>query len=310
MSKSSRLRRWLPWVIAAIVLLAVLARVPFSELQTAFQKTSFFYVLLVVTGFYLCLLPADSLALTIAFRAGLGVKVRFSDVVAIRGASYLLTIVNYVAGQGAIAYFLNRIKKIPLARTAGAVVLATGIFLLTAMIVVAVAYWLGATTEIPNLQYLAGLVALGVPIYLLIIYWRPTWLYRFSFLTPFFDAHIRGTLLVALGRLLHLSVLIFFHFLGLRLFGIDISLPAAALALPLLFVFANLPISPAGLGTSQLAAVFLFASYAPGETTEAREAAVLAYSLSFHFCTLLVQGIAGLAWLRHVNKMMPTDTSE
>src|SRR5438045_3554011 len=45
----------------------------------------------------------------------------------IRGATYLLAIIHYGVGQGGMAYFLHRRRGVPLARSAGAVMLTMGV---------------------------------------------------------------------------------------------------------------------------------------------------------------------------------------
>ena len=90
--------------------------------------------------------------------------------------------------------------------------------------------------------------------------------------------------------------------LAMRLFGVHPSVGQALTLLPLIFFVAVVPLSPFGLGTAQATAVALLAPFAQGTSEDARQAAVLAYSLSFQMLGMLVQALVGLAFLRRVTR--------
>ena len=102
------------------------------------------------------------------------------------------------------------------------------------------------------------------------------------------SGHIKATIV----RLPHVLVLILWHFLALRWFGVQVPPLAALVLLPAVFFAAALPVSVQGLGLSQAAAVTFFASYA-----ESGRTAVLAYSLAMTAVSLAVQIGMGLAFL-------------
>jgi hypothetical protein len=63
-------------------------------------------------------------------------------------------------------------------------------------------------------------------------------------------------------------------------------------------VAVTLPITPQGFGTRDLLAAALFARYAPGDTTDARLAAVAAATTSWGIAISLVQALLGFLLLR------------
>jgi hypothetical protein len=241
------------------------------------------------------LLLADSIALYIALRAALRVPLRFTDVLLVRGASWLLALVNYGAGQGGIVWFLHRRHGVPVARATGAVLLATGAFLLAVVAAVAGGLALEAIPEARDLGWLLVLVAIGFPIYLLIIKLRPAFLVRNSLFEPLFAAGITGTIGATLARSLHLGVLIAAHALAYRQFGIEIPVRAALVVLPLIFLVAALPIGVAGLGAPQATAVVLLSRYVSGPDARGT---VLAASLGFQTLTTLLMAVGGMIALR------------
>jgi len=68
----------------------------------------------------------------------------------------------------------------------------------------------------------------------------------------------------------------------MKVWGIDVPFWVAVTLVPAVALAAVLPISPAGLGTTQAAMVFFFAQYAPGVTSDDRTANLLAFGI-VHF---------------------------
>jgi hypothetical protein len=115
--------------------------------------------------------------------------------------------------------------------------------------------------------------------------------------------HVKATLV----RLPHVLVLILWHFLALRWFGVAVPALDALVYLPAVFFAAALPISVQGLGLSQAAAVYFFARYAPG----GQPAAVLAYSLAMTGVSLVIQVSMGLVFLPAGKRLgMRSETDE
>jgi uncharacterized membrane protein YbhN (UPF0104 family) len=67
--------------------------------------------------------------------------------------------------------------------------------------------------------------------------------------------------------------------------------------MPVVLLISALPITPSGLGTTQVLQVLFFSAWADGATPEARAADVLAFSLVHWVFSLLWQGGIGLACL-------------
>jgi uncharacterized membrane protein YbhN (UPF0104 family) len=309
-SRPSRWRTWAPWVVAAAILGYIFASVPRSEVADAFERVSLWKLGVLVVVYAAGLLLADSLAMWVAFRQAIADrKLGYGAVVRMRGASYLLALVNYGAGQGGIVYFLREHHGVKISRGAAAVLLASGAFVLVIALAVGVGLLGGAVPDRPELRYIALAVVGALPAYLAVIAFRPAFLAKRAFLAPLFDAGIMGTLRVSAARAIHLGVLIAGHWAAMWLFGIEVPTAVALAQLPVVFLVAAVPISPSGLGTTQAAAITLFTSYAAGATDAAREASVLAYSLSFHFAGTAAVAAIGLVCLRLIaSDKAPTQT--
>jgi uncharacterized membrane protein YbhN (UPF0104 family) len=296
---SRRLRRLVPWVVALGILAILFKTVSLAALRDVARQVNPAVWIPFVLVYVLAALGADSFAAWVIYRRSLpDVPLRLGETVRMRGATYLLAVVHYGAGQGGMAYFLKTRYGVPLARAAGAVILTMGTNAITIAACALLGIVLGGAPASPELRLVVLLIGAGVPVYLAVIAWRPGFLARVPLLAPLFDAGVRGHLVIGAARMPHFAVLLVGHFVAMRLFGIVVPPTQALALLPLVFIISVLPISPSGLGTAQATAVLLFAHFAPGADAAARQAAVLGYSLGLLFSGTLAQALVGVVFLR------------
>jgi hypothetical protein len=309
--RPSRLRRVGPWIVAVATLGYLFATVRPAELGAAlegaplgaFVAWSVLYVHLV--------LALDTLATWATFRSALPeCGLTYRETLHLRGASYLLALVHYGAGQGGMAYFVARRHDVPLARAAGAVMLIMGVNIVAVTLTALLGVLAGGAPAAPALRTVVLGLACAFPAYLAVIAARPAFLRERRLLAPLFEAGLRGHAVAVAARLPHLLWLIVGQMVAMMLFRIDVPVATATTLLPLVFVVAVLPISPSGIGTAQATAVALFSGYAAGADPGARRAAVLACFLAFQILSLLVQAGLGLLFLRRLTRAGIVDGGE
>jgi hypothetical protein len=243
-----------------------------------------------VIALYIC----DSFAIWKIFGWFL-TRMSFTDVLLVRGATYLLAAINYNVGQGAIVYFVHRNAGTTIMRGVATILLVLGtnvlalLFLTTGMLPVA--------PNIPSAVKVLVIVAWGgLALYVAMVAIRPRWLDRPLF-EVLLNAGLGGHLRALAVRIPHIASLIIFQFALLRGFDIRVPLVDAAAMLPVVFLVAVLPISVQGLGTTQTLMVYFFAGYAQGDQAS-REAAVIAASLVGQAISFGFQALLGVACLK------------
>lgn len=301
-ARQSLVRRLTPWVIGLAILGWMIHLIPRAELARAIEGVSVGRVIAaIVVGNSVGLL-LDAYSIGAVLRPALPtVKIPFWDVVRIRGTTYLLGIVNYGAGQGGIAYYLVRRYGVPTAEAVGAVMLVAGVSLAVVALAAAAGVGLGGTPAHPALRLCVLGMASIFPAYLAVLALRPTAARKLAILRPVIDVGLRGNLLGVLARVPQLLLMLAMHALVMREFGVEPTVTAVLTLLPLVFFVGVVPVSPFGLGTAQATAVVLFAPFGTAATDDARQAAVLAYSLTTQMVALVVQALLGLGcwlWLR------------
>ena len=292
-------RRWLPWLVAVAILALLVREVRLDALREAFRHGAWLALSLYVVLETLVALPADALG-TRAALAAAGVHRPWSEVLLARGASYLLGLVSYVAGQGGMGFYLAQ-TGVPAGRSAGAVLLlmiANGIILVllgAAGLAIELDRLEGVRTDLLLLVIAAAFA--GTLAYLVVIALRPRRLERQGLLAPLFEAGIAGHLRAILARFPHMLLLFLLHWGAFRIWGIAVP-PVRGLALnPVVLLIAALPVTPGGLGTTQALQVLFFSNWGSAP-------AVLAFSLVHHVFSLVVQAAVGLGCLTLLRRRM------
>jgi hypothetical protein len=297
-------RRWLPWLAAVALFAWLLARVPADALRAALHHSSYWTLAAWVLLSTILVLPLDAYAIAEALTLA-GVGRAFRELFLVRGASYLLGLLSYVAGQGGVGVWLVR-RGVRASRATGAMLL---LMITIGMVLVAVAA-LGLLADLPEerrrlLLWLTAGACAGTALYLAVIASRPRWLAERAVLAPLFEAGIGGHLRAAAARVPHILVMAALQWVSFRIWGIAVPFwRGLALNCAVLLIGA-LPVTPSGLGTTQVLHVLAFAPWAEGATPEARQADVLAFSVVAYTFGLIAQALVGFVCLAALRRTGP-----
>jgi hypothetical protein len=292
--RPSLVRRLAPWVVGLAIVALILTRVPFDAFRNAIGHGPHLLLAGINVLIVTTVLCTDSISTWVGLIA-LRMRRPLATVAAVRGATYVLFLLNYAVGQGGFGYYLHRSGESAL-RAVGATLFLIGTNLATLLVVTTAAWAIHGTGEANAAMWwtlVAGCAAFLV--YLAVIAMSPGILARRQILQPLFDAGIRGHALAMVGRLPHIAVIVLGHWLAMVAWGIDVPFSAGMMIMPAVVIASVLPISPAGLGTTQAAFVFFFRDYAAGATTDDRAATVLAFAVVHFVYGVLVSLLVGLA---------------
>ena len=288
------LTRLLPWLITAGILAYLFARLPFRNVIEAASRAAP-WTIPVLVAIVLLVYLADCVAIWKTF-GWFVAPLSFRETLTLRGATYLLALVNYALGQGAFVYFLNRTRGVPVMRGAAAVVLIMGINLLLLLFLSTLGLVLGAE-PLPQVSSLLWIAYLGLAVYVTMLIWRPGWLVRRPILDVLLNAGLGGHVRALVVRVPHVGVLLLLNHVALHAFGVPVPALQTLLCFPVVLLVAVLPISVQGVGPTQGAMIFFFARYAQGDASM-REATVFAASLGTQAIAWCVQVSLGLICIR------------
>jgi hypothetical protein len=296
------LKRALPWLVGFAIVIVIIARVPFDAFRTHIHDGNHIALAAIDLLVVLVVLATDTFATWIALIA---VRLRWSvrDVFVVRGATYMLALVNYAVGQGGMAYYFHK-SGVAGWRATGVALFMMGTTFAALIGITTVTWMIDAPME-GTMWWTLVAGCIGFAIYLAIIAMAPGALVRRELLAPLFEARVRGNIGALVARLPHVTIIVLGHWLAMVAWGIDVPLSVAAVTMPAVVIAAVLPISPAGLGTTQAALVYFFSAYATGPTEDARNASILAFSIVHFVYGVLATVVVGGACLPFARKAQP-----
>jgi hypothetical protein len=297
-----RALRSLPWLGGAALLALACWRVDLDRVLAALQGAAVARYLWIAAGFTALWLAIDCFVLArLLTRFHVPVSVR--RLLPLRGASYLAMAVSYDAAQATLAFALHRRLALPLAALAGTFLF----YYLTDLLTIGSLAALGSLAVPADLRRvllpllatgLAGLAGAllaaralgGLPPARL-----PSFLRGSRLLATLGAARARDVLEFALLRAGFYASFVAFAAASLPTFGIQVPLAALVAFVPLVMSVSALPITAAGIGSTQLMMGALYGRYADAE-------AVLAYSLVYTATLVLFRVPIGLVCLPLVTR--------
>lgn len=289
------------WAFAVAILVYLLVRIPLADVGRALSHAAPWTVPVII-GMVCVVYAADTFAAWKTF-SWFAAPLTYREALTVKGASYILAMVNYAVGQGAFAYFLHKTKGVSLLRSAATVLLIMGtnvlllLFLATAGLALSRDIPNGAAGTLATARVLAWLGYGGLIIYIALLVLKPAFIARRELFSVLFEAGLRGHAKALAARLPHIASLVVFAYLYLYAFGVKVPPLQALLFLPISFLVAAIPLPGQGLGAVQAVMIAVFLPYAPG-TRPQGEAAVFAASITGWTLAIVVQMVVGLVCLR------------
>jgi len=305
----ARVRQALPWLATAAVFGWLLHRVPMAEVRSALDHGPYLLLLAYVLLEYALTLPADAFATREALRL-VGIHRTFRELTLARGATYLLGLLSYFASLGGIGWWVAR-GGVRASRATGAVLLMMVSNAIVVVLIASCALLADLPADRRDLLLLLTLGAFaGIAAYLAVIALRWRWLAGRSFLAPLFEAGLAGHARAVATRAPHMLLLAILHWGAFRVWGIQVPFFQGIVLTEAVLLITSLPVTPNGLGTTQVLQVLFFSAWAHGATPEARGADVLAFSLVHWVFGMIWQGAIGascLALLRRHEAAIPSE---
>jgi hypothetical protein len=294
-------RRILPFVVGGALVAYVVTRLDFGAFVKALGRTNYLAFFGFALVFNAALLVADVFATTRVYRRTVG-PVKFTELLVIRAAAYLPSMVNHHVGQAWLTYFLSKTYRAPIARAAGAtlIVYATTFAALFAFLLAGLPLNHG---ELPWLLPTAILVGAGGIAYAAVLLWRPAALTSRTVLGPLFELGLGGHLGAVLVRLPHVCVQFIGAWVPFFFFGVEIPFSDALALMPVMMFVVTLPVSPQGLGTRDALALALLSGYAPGTPTE-RASTLAATTLSWMCALTVIQLVFSPLFMRRAYRLL------
>jgi Lysylphosphatidylglycerol synthase TM region len=301
-------RRVLPLLLTAVFFYVVLRRIPYQRLLAALGEADYFRFLALMILNTVIYVAWDTFVLAVAVRWFHG-PVRYRDLLPVRAASYIVSVLNTNAGRGALTVFVGRLLHRPSLQI-GSTVIFLVLTEYTHLVAWATLGIVGFGSELtrPLLWVppaVAGFWLLffayarggrsyesepPAPTVPMQISRRLTAPWRGALLRTFRLAPARRYVEIVLLRAPMFFVSLCLYYFAAPAFGFSIPFGHMLTFLPVVFMVAALPITVARLGTTQAAWLLLFGGFAPAER-------LLAFSLATALTFALTRAVIGVVLL-------------
>jgi uncharacterized membrane protein YbhN (UPF0104 family) len=294
---SRSLKHIASWFLAAFILGYLFWKIDIELFKTSIEHAniSLYLPLMILFIFIWFFIESQNL---VAMCRHFGHDLSYKQSIDIRGVTYLLMIVNPFLGMGGIAYYLKKDLGITLMRASSLMIFYSysEMISLLSLSSIGACFVFRQNELFLHLLYISTGALLCYNIFLVIVRALPPKgivgrLKNVNVWKPFFEAQARTLIVIPLWRGLYFFTFIVFFYYGLKTFHIHVPLLHLFVYVPFIFGIGGLPVTPFGLGTIQAAMVFFFKAYSS-------EANVMAFSVTYSTCLLLLRMPIGLFYLR------------
>lgn len=322
------LKTWAPWVILALVFYFLFKQIPPENVWKVAQNVNLpLFIFNALLYFFLAML-ADCMGLRWAFSRFL-TPINFSETFFMRGATYLLMLLNYNLGQGAMAVYLKRTHKIPAFKTLGTVffLTLTDLSLMLGFGLLAMSL---QPTVLRGIDLQPGAIRFAILFYSCVLLWVGFWIFSKKLtavrkwkvarwflenpvFTTFVDAKPMDYLKVVVLRIPMICIVISGIFLMLTSYSSSLSFLDLVSRTPVAMLLNTLPLTPAGLGTGQVIAVELYSPVLRSGLFERGFNAseiIVASTLFWMFANLLLKVLFGFFCLKKKSRSLFEDSPE
>lgn len=259
-----KLKRLLPWAVSLGLLAYLGLTTDLARVWDSFARAPMGLVVAIAIAGSIVAFVYDSFSLTVLFRRFHG-GVPFSEILPLKGASYFLNILNYNAAMGGMALYLKRVRRIPFLESASSLLFMNvlDVFLLCGFIGMGLALGgetiSGALSVESSRALLTVLVAFGALLVGTWIYWNAGFdffvlgrLRKLSIFHAFREARIKDYGALMLLRLPMVLIYVAITWVFAQLFGFRIPFTTMMVLQPIIIFVGTIPVSIAGLGTTQV----------------------------------------------------------
>lgn len=285
------LRKMIPWIVGISVLVYLIWRIEPEPLIDALSHAHLWIYIPSLAVFVYGSFLVDTQNLQ-TLMGKFGHALSFAESKIIRGASYLIAVVDYTLGMGSVVYFFKEAQQVSLIRGTAIMIYYNYINQLALIALAATGYpLLGLSLPWLTKIMIACLIAVFISViviellkhsnYKLVVKIKQT-----ALMQSFIESSLKTYLINVIYRMGYYFTYVLFFYVAVRAFGMDIPFITLLAYVPIILLVISIPISPFGLGTSQATMLFLFKDYGS-------QPQILAFSLAYSVSVLLLRAVLG-----------------
>lgn len=266
------IKKIIPWIFAIGLFGYLFTKVTMADLVMTFKIANLWLFALFSILYFFVIHTFDCLCMQQTI-SRFATPISFKETWVVRGVSYLIMVLNYHAAQGAFAIYFKKTHGAKISKTLGALFFITAIDLL-----IVAGFALAAALYQKSNSAISKWITLSVPFLYVgfvvwLAFWKATkttlmsklkkykavaWVLNHDIFKIFREVKLIDIFKLLAYRIPMIFVVIGGYYLGLRSFGANIDLIDIYVYNPVVMFVSTLPITPSGLGTSQLLVIEFF----------------------------------------------------
>lgn len=320
-------KRLLPWAIAAVIFYFLFRQIPPGQVIKTIPHANIPLFAFYAITYFVVVMLLDCVGLRWALTR-FSTRVNLKETILMRGATYLLMLINYNLAQGGIAFYLKKTHKAPIFKTLGTISYLTMVDL-TLVVTCAV-----LAVQFQDVVYrgesLRGYITrAGLLFYSVLIFWvifwknidrpifRPAlkwkiveWFTSRPLFATFREASAMDDIKMVFFRMPIIFLIVVSFFLWIHAFRASIPFSHILIFSPVIMLISTLPITPGGIGTVQALCIEFFRigvqSPLISQKLFSTEEVILAASLLWGFGNFLLKIAFGFFCLKQKSKSLFT----
>jgi len=311
MSVFKKWNKFIAWVVTASILVWLGMTTDFGVAVETLKSARFLPFIPVVIGVCIVVYLVDTACLVVLFRR-FNASTNLREILPIKGASYLLNVINYNAGAASIAYFFRNRKRVPFIESLSSMLWLNFIDVVALSLLVIMAAGLGGehidpTTRTSLLTFCGSLlvILLGT-----LAYWNAGWdfflfgrLRSWRLFTTFSKATLKDYGMFLSLRVGFVTTYVFSQWLVMPFFNMEAGLDELFIYVPALTFIGTIPlVNAAGLGAVQGFMREFYADFVPAGYDI--NGFIDAYSTTTILSFVLIRVVIGVICMRSVGKDM------
>jgi len=311
-------KKIIPWAVAALIFVYLFSKYPPQNIYNTLKSLNIWYFCVLSISYAMLMYLLDTFSINRILLC-FGHESSFKDTLPARGLTYLIMIINYAASQAAFALYQNRRHGLPMSEMFGifGIIVVIDLFILAnlAFVTTFFASWPFTVGSLNIADFVRMFTMLGYLIFFLnIAFWKGAFgrvgflekLRQKDFFIVLSRAGIKDYMRVAMYRLpVHAFIMLGMYF-AIKPFHASVPFLNVLANIPLIFFLGALPISPGGLGASNVALVELMKPFVSSPLIDSGKFTagelLLSFSLVWMFANYIMKGLIGVVCLKFVSK--------
>ncbi len=299
--------QWMPWVVTVAILVWILRTTDLGAMWAAVQQADWLLFWGSMMVLFTMLWIVDAVAILWIYRRAHASEMKLTDVLPVRGTTYIVGILNYAAASAAMAIYFRKVWKIGMVEGGSSLLLLLLVDLGLAILCTTTGSFL-LPEEYRGVALLLG-AGFAVAAVAHLVFWRAPWswgplekLREWPRLRGIREARLVDYAVAGLLRAPMTALYVGMHMATLAAFNIHVPLERMLVYVPIQMVVAVLPISVSGLGAGQAAQRLLYRPFAEATHGADALAVVDAYGLALFLGFLVPRVLIGVFSLRYTTR--------